>query len=195
MKKIMALMALIFVFSAAGAFADHPSGWGLGLIGGYNGGWSGGGASPGVGLSLKAPSLPIFWGIHLGLSNHAFNLGVTGDYYIVDQKLVPEANLHWFLGVGGWFKFYNHSDDGRIGTEKWNYSYTSLGFGARVPVGLSWQPVDFFELFLDIAPSLGVAIDTEGTYTVGGQKYVGHDGGIVFPAGGWGLDLGLRFWL
>lgn len=176
MKKIIIVFALAAILATGTAFADHPDGWGVGIVGGYYGGWEGGGY-PHFGLSLKVPDLPIFWGINLNISSYYFGLGVTGDYYFIDKILAPDINLHWFLGVGGWVNlgiWNTGNKDGGV----------AFGLGARVPIGLSWQldlggsPLTFLEIFLDVAPSLGVYIAP----------------GFHFPAGGWPIEFGLRLW-
>jgi hypothetical protein len=191
MKKITALIFTV-VLAVGSAFADHPSGWGIGIQGGWTGGWKGSSGYGGGALSLKIPSIPVFWGISGGIASDVFRISVTGDYYIIDKILIPEAKLGWYLGIGGYVGFYNYSST-------WyntKYNAASLGFGARLPIGVSWQPIDFLELYLDVAPSLGVAIDFEGTYKDGGgNKHTWREGGVYFPDGGWGLDIGIRFWI
>jgi len=121
-------------------------------------------------LSLKAPQKPIFWGISAGIDtkNDIFGLNVTGDYYLLDQRLTPDFNFGWYLGIGGYAGFYHVGED------------NGLGVGARVPIGIYIFPVPFFEIFLDVAPSLGINLGTVN--------------GLKFPAGGLGADLGIRFW-
>jgi hypothetical protein len=166
MKKLLFVFILVTTISAGTAFADHPNKLGIGIMGtwyhNWGGGWDGGGA-----LSLKVPSVPIFWGISLGFSEHYFKIGLQGDKYFVDRVLLKEAFLHWYLGLGGWLSFYG--DD-------YDHAYFSLG--ARLPIGLSFQPVDVLEIFLEMAPSLGLQVVP-----------------LYFPAGGWPVSLGIRVWL
>ena len=194
MKKAMVLGVLVFVFSAAGAFADHPQGWG---IGGVWSSWKDWESNrdydkfhQDFGLSLKAPSVPLFWGIYLNLDsygNHSsyFGLNITGDYYIIDQPLVKDIFLNWYLGAGGRLGFgsYSYDPPGAAFDKSW----TSLFLGARAVLGLSWQlPINknALEVFFDVAPSLGVDL------YMGDNPPDSH-----FPAGGWGWDFGVRFWL
>jgi len=164
MKKTVLVLILLAVISA-GAFADHPGGFGIGVVGGYSGAWGAGKGYSHYGLSLKVPSIPIYWAVNMHITDDVFSFGLTGDKYILDNKLVPDINLNWFIGVGGW---------GGITISK----ELALSIGLRVPIGLSWQPLPLLEIFLDIAPSLGLAINP-----------------LDFPAGGWPIELGLRFWL
>ncbi|HCC36847.1 MAG TPA: hypothetical protein DEQ14_04125 [Treponema sp.] len=180
-KKIVMIVVLAVILATGTAFADHPSGWGVGVVGQYGIGWGGGGA----GLSLKIPSVPVFWALNVGFTSDWFSAGLTGDYYMIDSPLVSDINLHWFFGLGGFFDFYNHT----VSYLNKEHSYTSFSLGARVPVGLSWQPIDLLELFIDAAPSLGVGIRTESKV----DDHVLQEGGAGFV---WGIpiEIGLRLW-
>jgi hypothetical protein len=175
MKKVV-LVGILAVVLTAGAFADHPKGWGIGVEGQYNLAWDGFDGAGGAALSLKAPGLPIFWGINLEIRNHLFGVSLTGDYYFIDELLVKNINFGWYFGFGLYGGMWRYD----YGAADWN----SFRFGARLPIGLSWQPLKFLELFLDIAPSLGMGIYT-GNYS----------DDFHFPEGGLGLDFGIRFWL
>jgi hypothetical protein len=171
MKKKIILFALIAVISAGAAFADHPKGFGIGAIAGYGNGWEGGGSGTNNwALALKVPSVPIFWAIDLELDSYYFQIGLRGDYYFIDKTLVKDINLGWYLGVGGWFSYGSFDS-------KWA-NWTYMAAGARVPIGLSWQPIDLLEIFLEIAPSLGIQFSPD----------------FHFPAGGWGAGFGFRLW-
>lgn len=177
MKKLVMGIALAAILATGTAFADHPDGLGIGIVGFYPGG---------VGLSLKIPSVPIYWAVNAGIGSNFFAVHLTGDGYIVDQLLAKDIGLNWFFGVGGWFSFYSFS---MKNSEYGDYSYTRLAGGARIPIGLSWQPIKLLEIFLDIAPSLGIAFD--GKQESNGHVY--NDGGIGF-AFYWPIELGIRLW-
>jgi len=164
-KKLVLVFALAAILATGTLFADHPGGFGIGVQGGYSGAWGGGGFGNGA-LSLKLPSLPIFWAIRMDITNGYFGLGVSGDYYLIDDKLVPEIGLNWYLGVGGALGLSFGGD------------WMGLGLAARLPIGLSWQPLPLLEIFLQVVPSLGVSILP----------------GFHFPYGGWGGDIGIRLW-
>jgi hypothetical protein len=186
MKKIVLVIALAAILATGTVFADHPGGLGIGLVGGF--GWGGFNGEGAYGLSLKFPGIPIFWALNLGGGSDYFRIGLTGDNYIIDQAIAPDIGLNWFFGVGGFFNFYNRTDENTFG--KW--SRTNFNLGVRVPVGLSWQPVNLLEIFLDIAPSLGLYVD--GAYkskTALGEKE--HKGDVGFF---WGLplEIGIRLW-
>jgi hypothetical protein len=118
--------------------------------------------------------VPVYWGVGLGINKNWFGLNVTGDYYFIDRALIPDIKRNWFLGLGGymgmWFwqnDYRPHSGDPGM----------SMALGARVPVGLSWQPLKFLEVFLDVAPSLGLSVIP-----------------VRFPDWDVNFDLGARFW-
>ena len=178
MKKLLIVIALVAILATGTAFADHPDGFGIGLVGSY--GWGGGGG----GLSLKIPSIPIYWGVFFWGYEDNFSLGVTGDYYLLDDQIV--SILHWYLGLGGFFNFNNH-------TRHWankDYSYSSFYLGARIPIGLSLQPIPLLEVFLDVAPSFGVHIRSSQKADDGHEF---QKGGAGF-AWGWPIEVGLRLW-
>jgi hypothetical protein len=190
MKKLVLGIALAAILATGAAFADHPAGWGIGIQGGVDGGWAGSGAGGGGALSLKVPGVPIFWAVNMGFGSDHFSVGVSGDYYFIDSPLVPAAKLHWFLGGGGWFHFYSYSHTA-YGLDS---NYFSFALGARLPIGLSWQPFPVLELFADFAPSLGIAFDSDGkSKDSTGTEYTWHEG-KAHLAGGWGIDLGIRLW-
>jgi hypothetical protein len=167
MKRLILVLVLFAIISTSAAFADHPKGLGIGLVYGTSSSWGAGNWGNGYyGLSLKVPAVPVFWGIHLRVTNDFFALGLMGDKYFIDSALVKDIGLHWFLGLGlyGNIAFASES--------------ASFGFGARLPIGLSWQPVNVLELFLNLAPSLGINVNP-----------------LDFPAGGLGAEFGIRLWL
>ena len=172
MKKTIVTLILLLLMSVS-AFANHPAGWGLGIVGQYDFAWDNNVSAPGAALSLKAPQSPIYWGLSLALRENGFGVSVTGDRYLVDTTLVRELNFGWFLGLGAYagVYIYNSSESG-----------ISLHAGARAPIGIYIFPVNFLELFLDVAPSLGLGLG------------IGDRGGIDFPDGGIGGEFGIRFW-
>ena len=168
-KKVIIAIALAAILVTGTAFAAdvHPNGLGIGALWGGNAVWGGNGTiGNSVALSLKVPSVPIFWGISFHLGG-ALSLGVQGDSYILGSQLIP--TLSWFLGIGGYVNLV-------LGNEAY------IGLGARLPIGLTWQPIDILEIFLNVAPSLGLGFWTAG------------NGGIHFPDGGIGWELGIRLW-
>jgi hypothetical protein len=134
--------------------------------------------------------VPVYWGISAALGPNYLGVAVAGDLYFIDRKLVPEIGLNWFLGLGLFFDFYTYTTTDSART---NYSYTYMDFGGRIPIGLSWQPISFLEIFLDIAPSLGLGIKSDEKWKVGNTEYK-NAGSMGFHFG-WPVELGLRLWL
>ncbi|MDR0784928.1 MAG: hypothetical protein LBE74_03470 [Treponema sp.] len=138
MKKFLAVCAIGLALATGSVFADHPSGLGLGVV------FGGGVGEYNAALSLKVPSVPIYWAIRLGIWDNSFGLGVTGDYYIIDNNLpVSGIDLGWYFGVGGYASLWGFDD--KLGVIA----------GVRAPVGLSWQFLGHGEVFLEVAPQLG----------------------------------------
>jgi hypothetical protein len=184
MKRIV-LAGFLGLLLAVGAFADHPGGWGIGAGFSYGGPWKDTSVrASNLTLFLKAPSLPIFWGITADIFDWEFgnptylSFKVTGDYYLFDRTLVPGIGLGWFLGVGGYLN-YGHSGFG-------NYSCNAFDFGARLPIGLSFRPIDVLEIFIDAAPSIGFYY-----WSFSGSWTGSNDNGL---GGGWQGDIGIRLW-
>jgi hypothetical protein len=178
MKKWFTVCVLGLALGVTGVFAQHPGGLGIGVQGGYGGGLGGA-------LSLKVPSLPVYWAISVGpfesgSGYSAIGFGVSGDFYMFDQALLPDIGLGWYLGFGagvGWYSYDSSSS---------NADYASLSISGRVPIGLSWMipiPVKL-ELFLQIVPSLTFYIGMNGSDARSGL-------GTNFFGG----DAGIRIWL
>jgi hypothetical protein len=156
MKKKVFLIVLVLILAAStGAFA-------IGIGGAFSSSPIGPGAYYGGGaLSLKLDGMPL-----LGISGYSnsgvFALGGTADWWMVNENL--SGILNYYAGIGG----YAHISLG---------SPTAFGFGARIPLGLNAYVLDPLELFLEIAPAIGVSIGT----------------GSIFD---WGLQsaIGFRFW-
>ena len=171
MKKIIALSILVLLVSVS-AFANHPSGWGVGFVGQGSFGWGGAGAG-GAALSLKPPQSPLYWGMNLGLRKDVLSVSVTADRYVIDNILVSEIDLGLYFGLGAYVGVYSYSGDA---------SGISISAGARAPIGVYIFPVDFLEVFLAAVPSLGLGLG------------IGDRVGLEFPEGGIGGEFGIRFW-
>jgi hypothetical protein len=169
-KKLLLLCVVGLV--AVNVFADHPGDkLGLGIFGGYGDSSSTEGGSGNLGLSLKLPGMPIFWGVGFDFKDaDGKALSVSGDVYLFDEDLISQGSfdLDWFLGVGGYGHFIFYKDSG-IGAD----------LGIRIPIGLSWHITNNFELFGDVVPGIGIDFEKDGP-----------DFGYV-----WGGELGLRLWL
>jgi hypothetical protein len=172
-KKLL-LVALMALALGAAAFADHE-GLGIGGVGGGGGGFGSHGYGN-VGLSLKIPQLPVFWGLYANFLWDYPGFGVTADFYFFDTNLVTNTlsnedgdynfKLDWYFGVGGFFNMY-------IGK-----SVNYFDAGVRLPIGLSWHIIRQLELFFDVAPNIGITNWRENLF---------HFGIVV--------ELGLRYWI
>ena len=174
MKKIVLILILALVMSVS-AFAYHPSGWGVGIVGRFQIDWDNDfGWAWGPTFSLKAPQLPIYWGINMAFRQSGFSVGLTGDFHLFDESLNADLGIGWYLGLGAYVSILQYGQN----------DWTSLRFGARVPIGIYIFPVNFLEVFLGVAPSLGVGIG-----------FGNAPSPFNFPSTGIGFDMGVRFWL
>lgn len=164
MKKLLCVVSLVAIIGVNTVFADYPSGLGIGIQGGTGSAWRGGDPTAGAALSLKVPGIPIFWAIDLDFN--PFGIGISGDYYIIHNALVSNIGLDWYLGVGVGVNLSGF--DNELG----------LGIVGRIPIGLSWQPIDLLEIYLQVVPSLGFSILPK-----------------LDDRGGWGGAIGIRIWL
>ncbi|GHT41675.1 hypothetical protein AGMMS49965_11860 [Bacteroidia bacterium] len=148
MKKISLVSVFILVFTAATLFAQHhpTDTWGVGVQGRNGFSWDKFESFGGPGISFKAPKIPIFWDVSLGLKKNWLHVGVSGDYYLLDKTFVEEINLGWYLGIGAYMGFTRSG----VGEGSW-----SLGGGVRVPIGLSWIFKEKLEVFGAWAPNIG----------------------------------------
>ena len=172
MKKLVMVIALATILATGSVFAVQD-GFGIGVVGGFGGGWGAVGTVAGGGaLSLKLPGVPVYWGINLDIWGDGMWVGLTGDFiHLIDNKPIVKAiALNWFIRGGLYGKVF-------IGG-----SSLGLDIGARLPIGLSWQPIKLIELFLDVAPSIGLGMSFN------------PDGVGLGVGGGWAGELGIRLW-
>jgi hypothetical protein len=162
MKKLLFVLILVAVLTTGTAFADYPGGFGIGIQGGF------GGAGGGAGVTFKLPSIPIFFVVDtLGLGGDSFVISGAGDYYLLHNSIVPDINLHWYFGFG-------------VGVSLWGFG-NNFGLAAtgRLPIGLSWQPINMLEIYLQAVPQIGLQVAPE----------------IKLWDNFWGGNLGIRVWL
>ena len=189
MKKLV-LALILAVAMSANAFAEHPDGWGIGIVGRgdwtvHSGGWGNRGISS-MALSLKVQNIPIYWGFNVSMGNNHFGVGVTGDYHLIHDNIIDfnGPKLGCYLGVGGYFglSFW-------YPPETWNYY--SLSIGARLPIGLSFQVPIYdnisLEIFGALVPNLGLGFWFWESGWDTNRSRVGISGGI-------GGELGIRIW-
>jgi len=164
MKKIIFAIILTVLISGA-VFADYPGGFGIGVQGGY------GGIGGAGGVTFKIPSIPVFFVIDFfDITTTSFGLSGAGDYYLFHNEIVNP--LDWYFGIG-------------VGVSFWNSSNSAgLAAAIRAPLGLSWQPINFLELYLQAVPQVGL-------------RFFGNDGnnsGFGLWSNFWCGNLGIRFW-
>ncbi|GHV25314.1 hypothetical protein AGMMS4952_02770 [Spirochaetia bacterium] len=178
MKKNGLMSVFILIFAASSLFAQHhqTDTWGIGIHGRNNFSWYKFESSGGPGISFKAPKIPIFWDLSLGLKNNWLNIGVSGDYYFLDKTFVEEINLGWFLGIGAYFWFTNSSTS--------EDTWSRFSGGIRIPIGISWIFREKLEVFGAWIPHFGVGF------------WNGSDShsGIYFPDGSLTFEVGVRYW-
>jgi len=176
LKKFLFVLVIGLLIGSA-AFADHE-GFGIGAVGGGGGGLGYGSEYGNVGLSLKIPVIPIFWGVYGNFLRHYKGFGFTADYYFLDSYLIDrtlsgdggsgyDLKLHWFIGGGFFFNLF---------TRHGGKNYFDLGI--RVPIGLSWHIVKPLELFLAVVPGIGASNWRNNIFFLGVKG-----------------EIGLRLWL
>jgi hypothetical protein len=165
MKKFL-IIFILFIIVTGITFAQQPEKeFGIGAVAGWHGGWPGVTGWGYMSFALKIPHIPIYWALNTSFNFSYFHLGVSGDYYFFERPIVSSINLNWFIGAGAWVNIGFGDASG-------------FELGGRLPVGVRWHILDFLELFSDIAPSLGLRLMPD----------------FYFPAGGWPIEIGVRFW-
>ena len=158
-KKIVVLILVMMFVASVSTFA-----LGIGIAG--TGGWGSNNATGGAFLTLKIDDeLPLF-GIDFGASENHLHFGLLADYWMFNENLA--GMLNWYVGLGAYGRLNINSGD------------LSFGLGGRLPIGLNMFVLDPLELFIEIAPALGIGI--------------GGTNGFYFPD--WAVQgaFGFRFW-
>ncbi len=154
MHKKLVILFLAFVIMSASASAMAIGGaFSLDPIG--NGAY-------GTALSLKLDSFEPLLGISARASGGTFNLGVTADWWMDHAPLAGILSL--YVGPGGYLSL-------ALGDN------TNINIGARLPVGLQIFPIDPLELFLEVAPAIGISLSP-----------------LSFPIFDFQGAIGFRFW-
>lgn len=133
-KKILFAAAVMMVACVAGVFA-----FGIGIQGGYNLGVPGN-----VAVTFKLDSVPLIFAGNFYIGDNLFAVGLTGDYWILNDNIV--GPLNWFVGAGLGATIAI-PDDGDLG----------FWAAARVPVGLNmFLANDVIEPYIQIVPMLAL---------------------------------------
>ena len=98
----------------------------------------------GLGVTGKAPGLAPLFGLNFSFGTERNFLGVTADWLMYKQPLYQPFNLNFYLGPG----FYSS-----ILVSK---PETRFDAGLRIPVGVNWVPLKFFETFIEVTPAFGI---------------------------------------
>lgn len=155
-KKLIVMVATLMTICAVETFA-----WGIGVQGGYGLGTVPGGN---VMLTAKFDNLPLL-GIGMsGLANGNVNLGLTADWWLIQEPLAGALGV--YLGPGAY-----------LGLTTGSASTAQFMFGGRLPVGLQIFPLRWLELFIEVAPFIGGRV----------SNTVSLDYGLMGA-------FGLRFW-
>ena len=119
-------------------------------------------AIPGGALSLKLDGIDPIFGIGVRAGDGILNVGFTADYWMFREHLTGMLNI--YAGPGAYVNL-------TLG------DVTDVDLGLRIPVGLNMYPIDILELFVELAPRVGIALNP-----------------LVFPT--WGIQgaVGFRFW-
>ena len=110
-------------------------------------------------LSLKLDEFPAVFGLGVSIGS-SIRIGATADWWLWGMDLGDI--LYLYVGPGLY---------ARIGG--------GFDVGARVPVGLQFWVIDPLELFLEVAPAIGISL-------IGGA--------LDFPDFKLQSSLGFRFW-
>lgn len=144
-KKVMVLAALL----AAVIGAESAFGFAIGGAFGFAGG------APGAMVSIRPTKSPVLFGVTASFQNPA-SLGLTADWWLYQTSLAGPLSL--YIGPGAYLSVAN----------------SSLALGARIPIGLQLFPLKPLELFVEVAPTIGIV--------------------PTFGAFGYQAALGFRFW-
>lgn len=141
MKKLLAVLAVLFVMGTTSVFA-------LGI--GAQGGWNPvGGGSDGA-LTFKLDDKPWVFAVNGSAWNGYISVGVTADMWLANPKISGGFGYYYGWGLAGGVNIYGGQ-----------YGYISGIVGARVLAGLNFKMLDnFFELYLQAAWQPGVSIST-----------------------------------
>lgn len=152
-KKILIVAALLMVVCVGGAFA-----WGIGI--------QGGGGFPDYGnaaITFKLDTVPFVFATNFTFRD-GFGVGLTGDYWFLNDNIV--GPLNWFIGAGAGISLGGFNDN------------LILGLEGRLPIGLNMYLVDgFIEPYVQVVPSVGLNVLPE-----------------IGLRWGFAGNIGIRFW-
>ncbi len=137
-KKVLLLTVLLSVSISASVFA-----YGIGLQ--LDAGFAEGKTGLGPAVTFKLDEFPMVFAVNLDVTENYFSLGVTADWWFFNNQIAESLPLKWYVGYG----LFTRIGLGEPG---------AFIAGGRLPVGINAFLADgFFEPFLQIAPSVGIA--------------------------------------
>jgi len=153
-KRLVLAVCLSLGLVATGASA-------LGIGGAFSVGMLGGLPSSAM-LSLKLDNVRPVLGIGVSVGGGAAQFGATADWWLYQGKLAGPLGL--YVALGGYADLQTGST-------------STIGLGARLPIGIQIFPLKPLELFLEVAPRAGLTFNA-----------------FQFPV--WGIQgaAGFRFW-
>lgn len=181
LSVILALALITTVpTQAQAAYADGAA-IGAAFMGGFP-------ANTSLGITGQFKGVPLMFGasarILFGSGYTFFGIGFTMDWWGLKIPLLQDSvGIHFYLGPG-----LGLSAD--FGSQYWN-----INAALRVPIGFSFIFAKNWEVFVELAPSVGVLSVGSGGFRLLGI-YIG-DGGSGFDFGsffGFAGQLGFRYW-
>jgi hypothetical protein len=143
MKRIFVVICALMLFTAAGAFAARGGGFAIGGEGSLYFAGSGGLPTYAM-LTLHLPQVPLYLGV--GITN-TVAIGLTADYWLAHGNIV--SIFDYYAGVGAYLALAPNQGD--------------VAFGGRIPLGIqAWPFGSVFELFIEVAPAVGISIVPTG---------------------------------
>lgn len=156
-KRFLGALLALAVVGSVSAFAT-----GIGVQGGYNVANGGTGAA----LTFKLDSFDGVFAVDANFANGQFvSAGLTVDYWVQNPRLA--GMFHYYWGPG-------------FAVAYWTNPAIYVAF--RAVAGVNIFPVDFLELYAQIAWQPGFYIDFN-------NGFIGTDWWKSFP-----VNVGLRFW-
>lgn len=101
----------------------------------------------GLGITGKIPGLAPVMGLNFSFSakEESYFLGYTADWILYKEPLYAPFNLNFYLGPGFYTSLLFAPENA-----------SRFDLGLRIPVGINWVPLRFFETFVEMTPAFGI---------------------------------------
>ncbi len=133
-KRLLAVVAALFVAGASSAFASAA----LGVQGGYV---AGGGTGNGA-ITFKVSDVPCVFALDAAFGGSYLSVGLTADWWIANPKIDGTWGYYYGVGLAGAASLSSSGD----------YSFAQFGFGPRAFVGTNVFILNgFLELYAQLA--------------------------------------------